>query len=107
MLERFPDLRKQINLVDRQLQLAALHRRPDVLADFVEDRADFLDGAGAEGDADVVDAARGVEVEIEIAVGAAEPADIDDEIWLVTKPLLPSVGAGCDAGGATALRPLI
>ena len=52
--------------------------RPDVFADLVEDLADFLDGAGAEGDADIVDAAGGVEVEIEIGVGAAEPADIDD-----------------------------
>ncbi len=54
------------------------HRRPDIVAHLVEDLADFLDRAGAEGDADIVDAARGVEVEVEIAMGAAEPADIDD-----------------------------
>ena len=34
--------------------------------------------AGAEGDADIVDAARGVQIEIEVGMGAAEPADIDD-----------------------------
>ena len=52
--------------------------RPDIPADFVEDVADFLDRAGAEGDADIVDAARGMQVEVEIGMGAAEPADIDD-----------------------------
>src|SRR6185312_12941743 len=76
--ERGADLGEGIDLVDRQLQLARFHRAPDVLADFVEDLADFLDGAGAEGDADIVDAARGMEIEIEVAMGAAEPADIDD-----------------------------
>src|SRR5713226_6656630 len=48
------------------------------LADIVEDLADLLDRAGAEGDADIVDAARGVQIEIEFGAGAAEPADIDD-----------------------------
>ena len=78
MLERLADLRKRIDLVDRQLQLAGFHCAPDVFADFVEDLADFLHGAGAEGDADILDAARGVQVEVEVAVGAAEAADIDD-----------------------------
>src|SRR6185369_8479183 len=76
--ERFPDLGERIDLVDRQLQFSRFHGAPDVLADLVKDLADFLDGAGAEGDADIVNAAGGVQVEIEIAVGAAEPADIDD-----------------------------
>src|SRR4051812_21306687 len=78
VLERRADLGKRIDLVDRQLQLAGFYGAPDVLADFVEDLADFLDGAGAEGDADILNAAGGVQVEVEIAVGAAEPADIDD-----------------------------
>jgi len=60
------------------LQLALLHRTPDILADFAKNLADFLDRAGAEGDADIVDAARRMQVEIEIGMGAAEPADIDD-----------------------------
>src|SRR5258707_10149283 len=51
---------------DLQLQLAVFHRGPDILADLVKDLADFLDGAGAEGDADIVDAAGGMQVEIEI-----------------------------------------
>src|SRR6202043_2520094 len=51
---------------------------PDVLADLIKDLADFLDRAGAEGDADIVDAARGMEIEVEFGAGAAEPADIDD-----------------------------
>ena len=77
-VERLADIVERKHLVDRQLQLAAFHRRPDVLLHLDKDVADFLDRAGAEGDADVVDAARGVQVEIEIGVSAAEPADIDD-----------------------------
>jgi hypothetical protein len=40
------------------LQLALLDRSPDILLDFAKDLADFLDRAGAKGDADIVDAAR-------------------------------------------------
>src|SRR5882672_3536872 len=76
--ERTSDLGKGKDLVDRQLQFSRFHRRPDIFPDLVKDFADFLDGAGTEGDADILDAARGVQVEIEIAMGAAEPADIDD-----------------------------
>src|SRR5215475_4555608 len=71
VLERLADVVELVDLVDRQLQLARFDRAPDVLADFVE-------GAGAEGDADIVDAARGMQVEIELGAGAAEPPDIDD-----------------------------
>ena len=93
--ERLADLVECKHLVDRQLQLAGFHRRPDILADFAEDVADFLDRSGAEGDADIADAARGMQVEVEIGVGAAEPADIDDAaldlgrrkiFWLATLP---------------------
>jgi hypothetical protein len=70
--------RERVDLVDRQLQFSRFHRAPDVFPHLVKDLADFLDGAGAEGDADIVDAARGVQVEVEIAMRAAEPADIDD-----------------------------
>jgi hypothetical protein len=76
--ERLADFVKGVDLVDRQLQFALLHRGPDVFPHLVKDLADFLDRAGAEGDADIVDAARGMQVEVEIAMGAAEPADIDD-----------------------------
>ena len=78
VFERLADVVECKHLVDRQLQFARFHRRPDVLADFTEDLADFLDRAGPEGDADIVDAARGMQVEVEIGVGAAESADIDD-----------------------------
>src|SRR3978361_2329509 len=78
VLESFSDLAERIDLVDRQFQFAGLHRRPDVLFDLVENLADFLDGAGAEGNADILDAAGGMQVEVEIAVGATEPADIDN-----------------------------
>src|SRR5262249_50258557 len=71
------DVLEFVDLVDRQLQLARFHRAPDILAHLLEDFADLLDAAGAEGDADIVDAARGVQVGIELGAGAAEPADID------------------------------
>jgi hypothetical protein len=81
-----------VDLVDRQLQLARFGGRPDVLADLVEDVVDLRDGAGAEGDADIGDAARGMQVEIEFGAGAAETANIDDaaltlvaaSFWLAT-----------------------
>src|SRR5438477_146123 len=78
VLERCSDLVEPKDLVDRQLQLARFDGRPDVLADLVKNLADFVDGPRAEGDADIGDAARGVQVEIELGAGAAEPADIDD-----------------------------
>src|SRR3569623_2540212 len=78
VLECAVDVVERKHLVDRQLQLAGLDCAPDVFPDLLEDLADLLDGAGAEGDADIVDAAGGMEVEIEVAMGAAEPADIDD-----------------------------
>jgi hypothetical protein len=78
VLERLADIVEGKHLVDRQLQLAAFHRRPDVVADFVENLADFLDRAGAEGDADIIDAARRMQVEIEFGARAAEAIDIVD-----------------------------
>ena len=42
------------------------------------DLAHLLRGAGAEGDADIVDALERVQVEVELALLAAEPPDIDD-----------------------------
>src|SRR5689334_11921487 len=75
--ERRANVGELVDLVDRQLQLAAFHGTPDVLAALVQDLADLLDAAGAEGDADIADAPRGMEVEVEVAMGAAEAADID------------------------------
>src|SRR3569833_636035 len=78
MRERVADVLETVDAIDWQLQLACLDRAPDVLADLLEDPAYLVDGAGAEGDADVGDAACRMQVEIEVGVGAAEPADIDD-----------------------------
>src|SRR5580658_7162409 len=78
MRERLADVVKGKHLVDRQLQFARLHRRPDILSNLLENLADFIDRAGPEGDADIADAARGMQIEIEIGMRAAEPADIDD-----------------------------
>src|SRR5437868_7918243 len=47
VLEGFADIVELEHTVDRQLQFARLHRSPDVLADFIKDLADLLDGAGA------------------------------------------------------------
>src|SRR3954447_23964689 len=57
VLEGFGDLVEWIDLVDRQFQFAGFHRRPDVLFDFTKYLADFLDRAGPEGHADVLDTA--------------------------------------------------
>ena len=76
--ERLADTIECEDPVDRQSQFSGFHRWPDVPAHVVEDLADFLDRAGTEGDADIADTARGVQVEIEVGMGAAEPADIDD-----------------------------
>src|SRR3954464_701233 len=92
VFERLVDVVEGKHLVDRQLQFSRLDRAPDVLADLLKNLADLLDGAGAEGDADIVDAAGRVQVEVEIGMGAAEPADIDDaafyfvaaRFWLAT-----------------------
>ena len=48
LLERFSDLVKLVDLVDRQLQLARFDGGPDVLSDLVENPAGFVDAAGAE-----------------------------------------------------------
>src|SRR5579863_9948982 len=77
-LEGLADVGKCKHLVDRQLQCARFHRRPDVVANLVEDVADLLDRAGAEGDADIADPACRMQVEVEVGMAAAEPADIDN-----------------------------
>src|ERR1700722_939971 len=77
-LQRRGDVGEREDLVDRHRELAGFERGPEVLAHEAHNLADFLLAAGAEGDADVVDALRGVHVEVERAAHAAEPADIDD-----------------------------
>src|SRR3972149_7910281 len=64
--------------VDGQPELARHHRVPQVRAHASHDLSHFLDAAGAEGDAHVIDALQRVLVEIELRPGAAEAADIDD-----------------------------
>src|SRR6201984_674892 len=78
VLERLADVVEGKHLVDRQLQPARFHRAPEILFDLVKNLADLLDRAGAEGDADIGDAARGMQVEIELGAGAAKATDIDD-----------------------------
>ena len=71
-------LRERIDAVDGDAQLARRYRFAQIGLHQAADLADFGDGAGAEGHADIVDAAGGVQVEVELARKAAEPADIDD-----------------------------
>src|SRR6476661_10638626 len=59
-------LRQRIGLVDRHLDAAGLDVVPEVGAHLDEDLAHLLDRAGAEGDADVVDALASVGVEVEL-----------------------------------------
>ena len=76
--ERRCGLVERESAIDGQRQLAGFDRRPQVRAHAAVDFADLLDGASAEGDADVVDTAQGVKVEIELTFGAAETPDIDN-----------------------------
>src|SRR5580704_3276570 len=76
--ERVADIGKLEGLVDRQRQLAGLDGRPEVGAQQPVDFAKLLDAASTEGHSDIVDALERMLVEIELALHAAEPADIDD-----------------------------
>src|SRR5690349_17809673 len=64
--------------VYRQRELAGLDQWPEIGMHATVDLAHLVERAGAEGDADIVDALQRVEIEVEIAGRAAEPSDIDD-----------------------------
>ena len=64
--------------VYRERQLAGAHRGPQVLPHQAVDFADLLHRACAKSDTDVGDALGRVQVEIEFAFRAAQPADVDD-----------------------------
>ena len=66
------------HLVDRQGELAGFHRRPQICDHAAVDLAHLINAAGAEGDADILDAPGRMQVEVEIAPRAAETADIHD-----------------------------
>src|ERR1700722_12269084 len=85
-LECLADVVEGEHLIDRQLQLAAFHRRAEVVARFVEDLVDLLDRAGAEGDADIADPASGGQVEFEVGGGPSRPT-------LTVQPLIDGRGA--------------
>src|ERR1700753_1428824 len=70
--ERLADIVEGEHLVDRQWQFARFHRRPQVLACLLEYLPDFIDRAGSEGDADIVDTARRMQVGVEGRMGAGE-----------------------------------
>ena len=76
--KRLGGLSKREGLVDGQRQLARLDGRPQVGAGRLDDGAHLLGRARAEGDADIVDALQRMQVEVELALHAAQPADIDD-----------------------------
>src|SRR6185437_6515048 len=64
--------------VDGERQFAGLDGVPQIGAHQADDLAHFLERAGAEGDADIVDALQRMQVVVELTLGAAEAADIDD-----------------------------
>src|SRR6516225_9111330 len=64
--------------IDGEPQLAGTHRIPKVRAHAAADLADLVEGAGAEGHTDIIDAPQCMQVEIEFSLGARETADIDD-----------------------------
>src|SRR3984893_11561482 len=76
--QRLADLREREGLVDRQGKRAGLDRRPQVGVHPRVDVANLLGRPATEGDADIVDAFGRVQVEVEFAGHAAQPADIDD-----------------------------
>ena len=76
--ERIGHVFERKRLVDRQGELAGFDRRPQIGAHRSVDLAHLLGRARAERDADIIDALERVQVEIELALLAAEPADIDD-----------------------------
>src|SRR6185437_4135298 len=78
LAEGLGDIGELVGLVNGQAQLAALYRRPQIGAHQPYDLAHFVRCAGAKGHADVVDTLERVLVEIELALGAAKPPDIDD-----------------------------
>src|SRR5688572_14058641 len=57
---------ERISLVDRHLDPASLHVVPQIGAHFLQDVAHLLDGAGAERDADVINALSRMQVEVEL-----------------------------------------
>jgi hypothetical protein len=69
---------ERIGFVDRQAKAAGFNRWQQIGAHAAVDLADFFRAAGTEGDADVIDAFHRMQVEIELALHAAEAADIDD-----------------------------
>src|SRR5260370_34748796 len=64
--------------VDRQSELARGHRLPQIGAHAAANLTHFLERAGPESHADIVDAPQGMEVEIELGLHAGEAAYIDD-----------------------------
>src|SRR5262245_65946571 len=58
--------------VDRQPELARGHRLPQIGAHAAADLSHFLERAGTEGHADIVDAPQGMEVEVELGLRAGE-----------------------------------
>src|SRR5258708_22210997 len=70
-------LGERIGLLDRELDAAGLDVIPQVGAHLDQDFAHLLDGAAAEGDADVVGALARVSVEVELGLPAREPSHAD------------------------------
>src|ERR1044072_8304096 len=66
-------LGERISLVDRHLDAARFDVVPEVGAHSDEDFSDFLDRAGAEGDADIINALACMRIEVEFGFHAGQP----------------------------------
>src|SRR5262249_36830465 len=77
-VKRIGDLLERKAPVDRQRQLAGFDRRPQIGTHRAVDLAYLLRTARAKRNTDIVDAFERMQIEIEFALHAAEPADVDD-----------------------------
>ena len=75
---RFAGLLQGKRLVDWDRQLARLDGAPKIGFHRIDNLRDFFLAPRPESDADIVDPPQRMEIEIKLALKAAEPADIDD-----------------------------
>src|SRR5437763_80754 len=64
--------------VDRQRELARGDRVPEIGAHAAADLAHLIERTSAKGDADIVDPAQRMQIEVEFGLGAGEAAYVDD-----------------------------
>ena len=71
-------VRERIGLIDGQAEFAGFYSWQQISPHAAVDLTDFFCVAGTKADANIIDAFHRMQVEIELALHAAEAADIDD-----------------------------